>query len=196
MMKLKELKNNEYNLLDFISFFDGIPDTKPYFIELTYLYGNRTLLPAIEELFKADGLGSIGLIFDLKSQEWGDLENISNIIKENVTTETTIITNKNDTNTMSKNNNVTSNDSDKDYIFPFDENIEYEQSKRSKENSITTNENINNENEGRTETTYQGFNKERINLLISIFKTYPNYRYEIYKDIVNMLCLQIYEYVV
>lgn len=196
MMRLKELKNNEYNLLDFISFFDGIPDTKPYFTELTYLYGNRTLLPAIEELFKADGLGSIGLIFDLKSQEWGDLENISNIIKENVTTETTIITNKNDTNTMSKNNNVTSNDNDKDYIFPFDENTEYEQSKRSKENTITTNENISNENEGRTETTYQGFNKERINLLINIFKTYPNYRYEIYKDIVNMLCLQIYDYVV
>lgn len=195
-MRLKELKNDEYNLFDFISFFDGIPDTKPYFIELTYLYGNRTLLPAIEELFKADGLGSIGLIFDLKSQEWGDLENISNIIKENITMETTIITNKNDTSTMNKNSDVSSNDNNKDYIIPFDENNEYEQSKTSKENTIISNENINNENEGRTETTYQGFNRDRINLLVKIFKTYPNFRHEIYKDIVNMLCLQIYDYVV
>jgi len=195
-MRLKELKNEEYNLFDFISFFDGIPDTKPYFTELTYLYGNRVLLPAIEELLKADGLGSIGLIFDLKSQEWGDLENISNIIKENVTLETKVITNKNDTNTMSKNSNVSNNDSNKDYIIPFDENNEYEQSKTTKENSIISNENINNENEGTTETTYQGFNKDRINLLIRIFKTYPNYRYEIYKDIVNMLCLQVYDCVI
>ena len=196
MMRLKELKNDEYNLFDFISFFDGIPDTKPYFTELTYLYGNRTLLPAIEELFKADGLGSLGLIFDLKSQEWGELENISNIIKENVTMETTIITNKNDTNTMNKNSDVSNNDNNKDYIIPFDENNEYEQSRTSKENTIISNENINNENEGRIETTHQGFNRDRINLLVKIFKTYPNYRYEIYKDIVNMLCFQIYDYVV
>jgi len=196
MMKLKELKNNEYNLLDFISFFDGISDTKPYFTELSYLYGNRTLLPAIEELFKADGLGSIGLIFDLKRIEWMNLENISNIIKENVTTETTVITNKNDTSTVNKNSNVTNNDDNKDYIIPFDENNEYEQSKTSKENTIISDENINNENNGKIETTYQGFNKDRINYLIRIFKTYPNYRYEIYKDIVNMLCLQVYDYVV
>ena len=196
MMRLKELKNEEYNLFDFISFFDGISDTKPYFTELTYLYGNRVLLPAIEELFKTDGLGSLGIIFDLKSQEWGELENISNIIKENVTMETTIITNKNDASIMSKNSNVSNNDNNKDYIIPFDENEEYEQSKTSKENSIISNENINNENEGTTETTYQGFNKDRINLLIRIFKTFPNYRYEIYKDIVNMLCLQVYDCVV
>ena len=196
MMKLKDLKNNEYNLLDFISFFDGISDTKPYFTELTYLYGNRTLLPAIEELFKADGLGSIGLIFDLKKIEWGDLENISNIIKENVTKETIIITNKNNTSTINKNSNVTNNDNNKDYIIPFDDNNEYEQTKSSKENSIISNENVNNEDDGRTETTYQGFNKDRINYLIRIFKTYPNYRYEIYKDIVNMLCLQVYDCIV
>ena len=195
-MRLKELKNNDHNLFDFISFFDGIPDTKPYFIELTYLYGNRILLPAIEELFKSDGLGSIGLIFDLKTQEWRDLENISNIIKENVTIETTIIINKNDINTMNKNSDVSNNDNNKDYIIPFDENNEYEQSKTNKESTIISNENINNKNDGRTETTYQGFNKDRINLLVKIFKTYPNYRYEIYKDIVNMLCLQVYDYIV
>jgi len=195
-MILKELRNDKYNLFDFIKFFDEIPDTKPYFIELIYLYGNRTLLPAIEDLYNVDGLGSIGLIFNLKSQEWGDLENISNIIKENVTIETTIITNKNDVSTMSKNSDVSNNDNNKDYILPFDDNIEYEQSKTSKENTIISNENINNENDGRTETTYQGFNKDRINLLIRLFKTYPNYRYEIYKDIVNMLCLQVYDYLV
>lgn len=195
MMKLKELKNDEYNLFDFISFFDGIPDTKPYFTELTYLYGNRTLLPAIEELFKADGLGPIGLIFDLKSQEWADYRYISNIIKENITAETKIITNKNDTTTMRKNNNVSNSNNDKDFIIPFDENNEYEQSRSSKENTIISNENINNENAGKTEVIYQGFNKDRINLLIK-FKTYPNYRYEIYKDIVNMLCLQVYDYVI
>lgn len=196
MMKLKDLKNEEYNLLDFISFFDGIADTKPYFRELTYLYGNRVLLPAIEELFKADGLGAIGLIFDLKSQEWGDLENISNIIKENITTETTIISSKNDTATISKSSNASTSDNDRDYIIPFDENNEYEQSGRNKENTVTSSENISNANEGQTETIYKGFNRERINTLINIFKTYPNYRYEIYKDIVNMLCLQVYDFVV
>ena len=196
MMKLKDLKNEEYNLLDFISFFDEIPNTKPYFTELTYLYGNRVLLPAIEELLKADGLGAIGLIFDLKSQEWGDLENISNIIKENITTETTIISSKNDTITISKSSNASTSDNDKDYIIPFDENNEYEQSGRYKENTVTSNENVSNENEGITETIYKGFNRERISTLINIFKTYPNYRYEIYKDIVNMLCLQVYDFVV
>jgi len=196
MMKLKELKNDEHNLLDFISFFKGIPDTKPYFTELIYLYGNRTLLPAIEELFKIDGLGSIGLIFDLKTMEWWDLKHIFNIIKENVSLETKVIINKNDTNAMTKNSNVSNNDINKDYIMPFDENNEYEQSKTTNENTIISNEQVNNENEGRTETIYQGFDKERINLLIKIFKTYPNYRYEIYEDIVNMLCLQVYDYVV
>lgn len=196
MMKLKDLKNDEYNLLDFIKFFDGMDDTKPYFRELTYLYGNRTLLPAIEELFKADGLSAVGLIFDLKSQEWGDLENISNIIKENITMETSIITSKNDTVTISKSSNASTRDNDKDYIIPFDESNEYEQSGRYKENAITSNENVSNENKGQTETIYKGFNKERINALINIFKTYPNYRYEIYRDIANMLCLQVYDCVV
>lgn len=196
MMKLKDLKNEEYNLLDFISFFDGMSDTKPYFRELTYLYGNRTLLPAIEELFKAEGLSAVGSIFDLKSQEWGDLENISNIIKENITTETSIIVSKNDTTTISKSSNASTSDNDKDYIIPFDENNEYEQSGRYKENTITSNENVSNENKGQTEKIYKGFNKERINALINIFKTYPNYRYEIYRDIANMLCLQVYDCVV
>lgn len=195
-MKLKDLKNEEYNLLDFISFFDGMSDTKPYFRELTYLYGNRTLLPAIEELFKAEGLSAVGSIFDLKSQEWGDLENISNIIKENITTETSIIVSKNDTTTISKSSNASTSDNDKDYIIPFDENNEYEQSGRYKENTITSNENVSNENKGQTEKIYKGFNKERINALINIFKTYPNYRYEIYRDIANMLCLQVYDCVV
>ena len=85
---------------------------------------------------------------------------------------------------MSKNSNVSNNDNNKDYIIPFDEDTEFEQSKTSKENNMTTNENINNENEGRKETIYQGFNRYRINLLNKMFKTYPNYRYEIYKDIV------------
>lgn len=196
MMKLKDLKNEEYNLLDFISFFNGMSDTKPYFRELTYLYGNRTLLPAIEELFKAEGLSAVGSIFDLKSQEWGDLENISNIIKENITTETSIIVSKNDTATISKSSNASTSDNDKDYIIPFDENNEYEQSGRYKENTITSNENVSNENKGQTEKIYKGFNKERINALINIFKTYPNYRYEIYRDIANMLCLQVYDCVV
>ena len=195
-MRLKELKNDEYNLFDFISFFNGLSDTNSYFTELVYLYGNRTLLPAIEELFKSNGLSSVGMIFDLKSREWSDLENISNIIKENITTETTIIINKSDSSLINKNSNVSNNDSNKDYILPFDENTEYEQSKTSKESTIISDENINNENKGNTETIYKGFNKDRIDYLIQLFKTYPNYRYVIYKDIVNMICLQVYDCVV
>lgn len=193
MMKLKELKNEEHNLLDFISFFDNIPNTKPFFVELSSIYGNRALLSAIEELFKADGLGAIGLIFDLKSKEWMDLENISSTIKEIAITESTVITNENDNTTMNKNNNVNNMDNNKDYIIPFDDNNEYQQTKTSKENIINTEENINNKKEGKTERVYKGFDKERINTLIKLFKTHPNYRYEIYKDIVNMLCLQVYD---
>lgn len=192
-MKLRELKNEEHNLLDYISFFDGITDTKPYFMELIHLYGNRNLLTAIEELFKVDGLGSIGLIFDLKRNDWQDLENVSNIIKETALTETNIITNKNDNSTLTKDNEVTGTDNNTDYIIPFDIDIEQEQSKTNKNNNISTTENINNENTGKTERVYKGFDKERINTLIKLFKTHPNYRYEIYKDIVNMLCLQVYD---
>src|SRR5690606_5806518 len=141
--------------------FDGIADTKPYFTELTYLYGNRTLLPAIEELFKADGLGSIGLIFDLKSKEWGDLENISDIIKENVAMETTIITNKNNTNTMNKNSNVNKNDNNKDYIVLFVVNSEYEQSKISKK-KINNNKNNNNTMNKNNNVTNNDNNKDYI----------------------------------
>lgn len=193
MMKLRELKNEQYNLLDYISFFDGITDTKPYFMELIHLYGNRNLLTAIEELFNVDGLGSIGLIFDLKSQEWRELETITNIIKETATTETNIITNKNDSSTLTKDNEVNGTDNNIDYITPFDVDIEHEQSKTNKNNTVSTTENINNENTGKTERVYKGFDKERINTLIKLFKTHPNYRYEIYKDIVNMLCLQVYD---
>lgn len=192
-MKLKELKNEEHNLLDYISFFDGITNTKPYFMELIHLYGNRNLLPAIEELFKIDGLGSIGLIFDLKRHEWQDLETISNNIKVTALTETNIITNKNDSSTLTKDNKVNGTDNNVDYTVPFDVNIEHEQSKTNKNNTINTSENINNENTGKTERVHKGFDKERINTLIKLFKTYPNYRHEIYKDIVNMLCLQVYD---
>ena len=50
-MKLKDLKNDEYNILDFISFFDNIANSKPYFIELTFKYGERELLTKVEDLF-------------------------------------------------------------------------------------------------------------------------------------------------
>ena len=56
-MKLKELKNEEHNILDFISFFDDIVDTKPYFTELSFMYGERELLTKVEDLFLDSGIG-------------------------------------------------------------------------------------------------------------------------------------------
>ena len=45
-MLLKELrsKSGDYNLFDFIDYFNDIPNTKPYYTEFILKYGNKTLV--------------------------------------------------------------------------------------------------------------------------------------------------------
>lgn len=195
-MKLKEMKNNEHNLLDAITFFDSIPDTTPYFTELIYLYGNRNVLPAIEELFSVDSIHGVGMIFDLKSREWEDLEDIRTIIKETVTTGTKITTNKTNVGNVKKTGNTTQNNVNDDYIIPYDVSEETKQSKTDKTDMYNNSEDIETDDTGTTETVYTGFDKDRFENLTMIFKNYPEIRYKIYADIVNMLCLQTYDYIV
>lgn len=115
-MKLKDLKNDEYNILDFISFFDDIVDTKPYFTELTFKFGERELLSKVEDLFLDSGLGGIGMIFDLKRYEWEQLEMLSGKIVEDGLLETTVTKTTDKTDTVEKSGTNTSDVSDDDFI--------------------------------------------------------------------------------
>ena len=45
---------------------------------------------------------------------------------------------------------------------------------------------------GKDVTIKDYLNKDKVNFLYRLFNRYPDYRYRIYKDIVNMLCLQVY----
>lgn len=193
-MKLKNMKNREYNLLDVITFFDNSPDTTPYFTELIYLYGNRNVLPAIEELFLVDDVHGVGMIFDLKSKEWEELEEIQSIIKETVSTGMKITTNKTNAGNVKKTGNATQNNMNDDYIIPYDVSEETKQSKTDKTDTYINSEDVETDDTGTTETVYTGFDKDRFENLTMIFKNYPEIRYKIYGDIVNMLCLQTYDY--
>ena len=115
-MKLKDLKNDEYNILDFISFFDDIVDTKPYFIELAFKYGERELLTKVEDLYLDSGLGGIGKVFDLKRYEWEQLEMLSEKIVEDGLLETTVTKTTDKTDTVEKSGSNTSEVSDDDFI--------------------------------------------------------------------------------
>ena len=193
-MKLKEMKNSEFNLLDGISFFDGMPNTSSYFNELMYLYGNRTIVQAVEELFILEGVLSVGRLFDLKSLEWEDLQNLSNVINEDISTSRTVTVNKtNQANTQKTGSTIQENEN-KEYVVPFDEVEDYKQGGNTRSDQYDNTETLASDDEGTTETVYSGFSKEKIEYLTMMFKNYPNFRYKIYGDIVSMLCLQVYDY--
>lgn len=191
-MKLKDLKNDEYNILDFISFFDNIVDTKPYFIELTFKFGERELLAKVEDLFLDSGLGGIGMIFDLKRYEWEQMELLSKKLVEDGMLETTVTKTTNKTDTVEKSGTNTSDVTDDDFIVAYDEDVDTKQSGSSKYDNIETTENLMNEEEGKDTTVTTGYNKDRIEFIMKIFKEYPNYRLEIYNDIVDNLCIKGY----
>ena len=113
-MLLKELKSrtDDKNLFDFIDYFNEIPDTSPYYREFILKYGNKQLIQAIGELNFIDGLGAIGSIFILKSEEWKDSKVLDDKIKQlsfedkkvTVTNEDTGNVTKDRTNSENKNN--------------------------------------------------------------------------------------------
>lgn len=191
-MKLKDLKDEEYNVLDFISFFDDIVDTKPYFIELTFKYGERELLTKVEDLFLDSGLGGIGMIFDLKRYEWEQIENISKKLVDDGLLETTVTKTTDKTDTVEKSGSNISDVSDDDFIVAYDEDEDTKQSGSSKSDTVKTTENLSNKETGTDTTKTTGYDKNRIDYIMSIFKEYPSYRLEIYNDIVDNLCIKGY----
>lgn len=191
-MKLKDLKNDEYNILDFISFFDDIVDTKPYFIELTFKYGERELLTKVEDLFLDSGLGGVGMVFDLKRYEWEQLEMLSEKIVEDGLLETTVTKTTDKTDTVEKSGSNTSEVSDDDFIVAYDEDVDTKQSGSFKSDIVETTENLKNDVTGTDTTVTAGYDKNRIEFIMKVFKEYPNYRLEIYNDIVENLCIKGY----
>lgn len=191
-MKLKELKDDEFNILDFISFFDDIVDTKPYFTELTFKYGERELLTKVEDLFLDSGLGGIGMIFDLKRYEWEQIENISKKLVDDGLLETTVTKTTDKTDTVEKSGSNISDVSDDDFIVAYDEDVDTKQSGSSKSDTVETSENLSNKETGTDTTVTTGYDRNRIDYIMSIFKEYPNYRLEIYNDIVDNLCIKGY----
>ena len=191
-MKLKDLKDDEFNILDFISFFDDIVDTKPYFTELTFKYGERELLSKVEDLFLDSGLGGIGMIFDLKRYEWEQLEMLSEKLVADGLTETTTVKTTERLDTVDKSGTNSSDVSDDDFIVAYDEDVDTKQSGSSKSDTVESTENLTNEETGTDTTVTTGYDKNRIEFIIKVFKEYPNYRLEIYNDIVDNLCIKGY----
>lgn len=191
-MKLKNLKTNDHNILDFITFFDDIPDTDPYFAELTLKFGERELLTKVEDLFLDSGLGGIGMGFDLKSHEWEQVQTLSETLVTDGLTETTTVKTKEKTDMVDKSGTNSSDVLDDDFIVAYDEEIDTKQSGRSKTNVAENTESLTNSETGTDTTVTTGYDRNRMNYIMRLFRYYPNYRLKIYTDIVDTLCVKGY----
>lgn len=192
-MLLKELtsKTGEQNLFDFIDYFNEIPDTSPYYREFILKYGNKQLIQAIGELNFIDGLGAIGSIFILKSEEWKDSKILDDKIKQLSFEDKKVTVTNEDTGNVTKDRTNSENKNNTENIVPYDSDSELKTNSRSDVNSYNDNETLEDIRTGTKETVYTGYDRNRLYYL-ERFKTLPDYRYFIYEDIVNMLCLQIY----
>lgn len=191
-MKLKDLVVGEYNILDYISFFDDIADTKPYFAELSFMYGERKLLAKAEDLFLASDLGGVGMMFDLKSPDWEQLKVVAQRLVDDGMLETTITKTTDKTDTVDRTGTNSSDVTDDDFVVAYDEVVDTKQAGTTKSDTSENIENIINELAGTDTTVKTGYDKNRMEFITKLFKDYPNYRLEIYKDIVNGLCIQGY----
>ena len=192
-MLLKELKSKsgDENLFDFIDFFNEIPDTKPYYNEFILKYGNKQLIQAIAELNSVDGLGGIGLIFTLKSEDWKDIKLLNEKIKDLSLEDRKVITTNEDTGNVKKDRTNNENRNNTENVVPYDSDSELKTNTRNDINTYNDNETLEDTRTGKKETVYTGYDRNRLYYL-ERFKTQPNYRNIIYDEIVNMICLQIY----
>lgn len=192
-MLLKELKSksDDKNLFDFIDYFNDIPDTKPYYNEFILKYGNRELVQAISELDSVDGLGGIGMIFVLKSEDWKKAKLLNNKIKELSIDDRKITTTKENQGNTKKNRINSENRTNTENVIPYDSDTELKANSSTNGNTLNDDETLEDNSTGKNETVYTGFSKSRLQYLES-FKDLPDYRNTIYIDIVNTLCLQIY----
>jgi hypothetical protein len=191
-MKLKDLVVGDYNILDYISFFDDISDTKPYFAELTFMYGERELLTKAEDLFLSSDLGGVGLMFDLKSPDWEQLKIVAKRLVDDGMLETTTTKTTDRTDTVDRTGTNSSDVADDDFVVAYDETVDTKQAGTTRSDTKENIENVINELAGTDTTVKTGYDKNRMEFITTLFKEYPNYRLEIYKDIVNGLCIQGY----
>lgn len=191
-MLMKELKNEcDTNLFDYINYFDELENTDYYYNEFIIKYGNKHLIQAVEDLYKVEGLGSIGAIFTLKSTDWKINVNTFDKIQQLTLNDKKIITTTENTETLEKKGVNTENKNSVDNIIPYDIETETETNSNTNSTTLNNNENLTNNKNGKKETIYIGYDKDRLNYL-ETFKNSPSYRDLIYSDIVNMICLQIY----
>src|SRR5574344_1907907 len=174
-MRLKDLKTDDYNVLDFISFFDDIPDTKPYFAEMVLKFGERELLSKVEDLFLDSGLGGIGMSFDLKYTDWQNLSNLSNEVIANVMGNTTVTKTTDRKDTVDKSGTNSSDVSDDDFIVAYDEDVDTKQSGSSKTNIAENTETLTNEETGTDTTVKTGYDRSRMGSFMYVFNNYPDY---------------------
>ena len=192
-MLLKELKSKsgDNNLFDFIDYFNEIPDTKPYYNEFILKYGNKQLIQAISELNVIDGLGGIGLIFTLKSEDWKNSKLLDDKIKQLTFDDRKVTTTNEDTGNVIKDRINSENKNNTENVVPYDSDSELKTNIRNDVNSYNDNETLEDIRTGKKETVYTGYDRNRLYYL-ERFKTQPDYRNIIYEEIVNMMCLQIY----
>ena len=184
MMKLKEIND----LFNKIEYFRDIDNKDDYYQEFIYLYGERDLLDKIEALFIEKGVMGIGKLFNLKAKKWIEFSNLEEEIKELETVDRTVTSTGSKTNAGGKTRQTNTNNSNE--VIPFDvvESVENERNINIIDEVETNNDDITSNNK----VVYTGFSKEKIQYFIDKFENYSEYRYLIYKDIVNMLTLQIY----
>ena len=183
-MKLKEINN----LFNEIQYFNGIEKADDYYQEFIYLFGDRDLLSKVETLYTEKGVSGVGKLFSLKTKKWIELSNIDEKINELENSDRTVLTTGTKNNTGGKTRQT--NSSNTNEVIPFDvkESVENEKDTNTIEEVESNTDDLTTENK----VVYSGFSKEKIDYFINKFENYREYRYTIYRYIINMLTLQIY----
>lgn len=183
-MKLKEINN----LFNEIEYFKSIENKEDYYQEFIYLFGERDLLSKVETLYNEKGVTAVGKLFNLKTKKWVEIVSLDEKINTLLNSDKTVLNTGTKKNTGGKTRQTNSNNTNEVVPFDVDESIKDENNFNTIEEVESNSDDLTTENK----TVYSGFSKGRINYMNKKFKNYKEYRYTIYKDIVNMLTLQIY----
>ena len=183
-MKLKEINN----LFNEIEYFKGFKNKEDFYQEFIYLYGERDLLMKVETLFTTGGVSRVGKLFNLKTKKWVELSSLETKIKTIELSDKTVTNTGKKTNKGGKTRKTNTNNVNE--ITPFDvvESLENEKNVNVLDEVESNTDDLTTVNK----TIYSGFSKEQIDYFKNKFNNYVEFRYLIYKDIVDMLTLQIY----